>query len=303
MGGCSDSSDLPLLDLNQAASREEIRLAISSQGKPQSWKFGFDLRNSPKEDARQYLPLLNYLERTTRLEFTLHFSPSAHQLIDDLTRGKIHFAVIGAGSYLVARHNRASIRPLVRGVNAKGDAGYRAVIVVLPGSALKNLRDLKGKRFVFGSRTSTQGYWIPRIMLYKAGLRLQDLGSYIFAGSHQGCVEKVMAALADACGMQDTLALRLIAAGRVRPLAISELYPSSGIFSHRSVPEDIRQKVRQALIDFDPRGKDKPGLYHWEATEMPKGFVAASEKDYRPLQIWAEKLHLLEPLLLPEDPK
>ena len=37
--------------------------------------------------------------------------------------------------------------------------------------------------------------------------------------------------------------------------------------------------VRQALLEFDPQGRDKDDLYRWELSEMPLGFAAAQESD------------------------
>ncbi len=291
--GCWDGQEIPLVDLSVPASNDEIQAVTSKlTDQHEEWRFGFDLRNGPKEDALQYRPLLKYLERRTHQRFSLVFSNSAGQLISDLSRGRLHFAAIGAASYLIARHG-APILPLVRGVNAEGEAGYRAVLVVHPGSSLHRLQDLKGKRLAFGSVASTQGYWIPRIMLHRVGLTLQDLESFYFTGSHRACAEAVITHQADACSLQDTLAYKLVASGRLRQLAVSDLFPSSGIFAHGSVPAQVRQGVRQALIAFDPQGKDRAGLYHWEATEMAGGFIAATEADYEPFRFWVEQLGLI----------
>lgn len=299
--GCADQQETPLLDLDAPATPDEISAATQHDATRQAFLFGFDLRNGPKEDALQYLPLLRYLQQTTGHRFTLRFTEGAGHLLGELSSGHLQFAAIGAGSYLSARRN-APIVPLVHGVNAAGEAGYRALVVVAPDSPLQQLQSLRGRRLAFGGRTSTQGYWIPRIMLYRAGLTLDDLASYAFTGSHRACAEAVIAAKADACGLQDTLAQRLIETGQVRQLAASELYPSSGIFAHAGVPKAVREAVREALIAFDPNGRDRAGLYHWEDTEMAGGFVAASAGDYAPLRTWAARLGLLDAASAVEKP-
>ena len=134
----------------------------------------------------------------------------------------------------------------MRGVSAQGELGYRAHIVVAPNSALKSIDDLRSKRIAFGSPTSTQGHWIPRIMFDTAGLKLADFDSHLYTGSHRACAEAVIAGQADACGMQDTLAKRLVESGALRTLAVSEVFPSSGIFVHAAVPEAVRRGYREA---------------------------------------------------------
>jgi phosphonate transport system substrate-binding protein len=293
LSGCGDITKHDKLDLNEVATNEEIaQHAIRSSGSDAEYLFGFDLRNGPREDARQYLPLLDYLSRQTGYPFRLHFSKNAKDLLSELSSGHLQFAAIGAGTYLTAAGNTA-ISPLVRGVNEKGELGYRSIIVVAPESRLQSLRDLQGRRIAFGSHTSTQGHWIPRIMFDNAGMTLNDFSGHVFTGSHLGCAEAVISGEADACGLQDTLANRLIESGSVRALAKSEIFPSSGIFVSAEVPTEVQQAVVSALVNFDPQGRDRAGLYHWERTEMAGGFAPASAELYSDLRSQALSLGLL----------
>lgn len=62
------------------------------------WIFGFAVHATPEEDARQYLPLLRYLEKATGFRFKLRFTPKTHLIADDLGKGTVHFAAIGPGT-------------------------------------------------------------------------------------------------------------------------------------------------------------------------------------------------------------
>jgi len=46
----------------------------------------------------------------------------------------------------------------------------------------------------------------------------------------------------------------------------------SGIAVNKDVPEEIADKVKTALLQFDPAGKHKDGLINWDKTEIPDGF-------------------------------
>ena len=46
-------------------------------------------------------------------------------------------------------------------------------------------------------------------------------------------------------------------------------------------------------LAFDPAGKDSAGLYHWDRSEMPRGFAPAQDEDYTVLGRWAAFLGLL----------
>ena len=94
--------------------------------------------------------------------------------------------------------------------------------------------------------------------------------------------------------MQDTMAKNMAKQGLLRIIHTSSYYPSSGIAANRDVPEEVRQKVLKALLNFKPLGKDKSDLYHWERTEMPLGFIATKNQDYKALKDWSVKLGFLK---------
>ena len=256
-------------------------------------RFGFDRRSTPQEDARQYLPLLDYLHRATGYRFELRFTPKGKSIVDELGNGHVQFAAIGAGSYIQARREYGVI-PISRGLNSEGKAEYRSAIVVRTDSELRSIDQLRGKRFAFGNRTSTQGHLIPRITLAQHGLLLNDLAGHAYTGSHRDCADAVISGAFDAGGLQDTMAEHLAGTEVLRILFTSDYYPSSGIAVNRSIPAEIRERVTRALLDFQPMGRDAKDLYRWERTEMPNGFVAASHDDYAPLLRWTQQFGLLE---------
>ena len=290
--GCGSEDGRPVLDLSERLSAEELA-AHRPAPRPDTYLFGFDARNTPEEDARQYLPFLGYLQHATGYRFELRFTPKDGEVAVNLGRGVLHFAAIGAGSFIRARESYPII-PLARGIGAEGQAGYRSLLVTRPDTPLRGVADLRGRRLGFGSRDSTQGHIIPRIVLDQHGLSLDDLAGYIYFGSHAACANGVVTKQVDACGMQDTLARRMAERGGVRIIHASEFYPSSGIAAHGDVPAEVIEAVRRALIDFRPTGRDAAGLYHWEMTEMPNGFVPATDADYDELARWAKRLGLME---------
>ena len=281
------------INLQERISDDELQQMVPKHKDANTFVFGFDLRASPQEDARQYIPFLKYLESTTGYRFRLRFTPQDSTIVEELGKGVIQFASVGAGTYLQGQAEYGIIS-LVRGLNAQGKAEYQSVIVTAPDSPIGKIEDLRGKRFAFGSITSTQGYLIPRIILARLDLTLTDLTGYEWTGSHQNCANAVISGHFDAGGMQDTMGRELAKAGIVRIIHTSDYYPSSGIVANKDVPAEVLRKVKKALLDFDPKGKDAPGLYHWDKTEMPNGFIEAHDKDYAQLQDWARNFGLLD---------
>jgi phosphonate transport system substrate-binding protein len=277
-----DSKDLltedELQQLQSPTDNTNTQRDISSP-KQQVYYFGFDLRASPQEDAAQYVPFLDYLARTTGYQFKLHFTPKNSTTADELGQNKTQFAAMGAGSFLNADIHYGA-RALVRGVNKLGKAEYRSFFVVRPNSPIKSITDIRGHSLAFGGKDSTQGHIIPRIVLKNNGVKLEDLSKYTYTGSHQNCAEAVVSGKFEVCSMQDQLAQKLAAQGQLRIIHKSAYYPSSGIVANRFVDNDVVEKVRQALLDFEPTGKDSEEMYHWDRTEMPHGFTTAKNTDY-----------------------
>ncbi len=291
----TDATPVRQVDSTDRVSDAELLQLQQQQSEKQhdTYYFGFDIRSSPQEDAAQYFPFLSYLESATGYHFKLYFTPKGSSAADDLGQNRTQFSAMGATSFLYAQ-SRYGAKLLVRGINQQDKAEYQSVFVVRPDSSIRNINDINGRKLAFGRRDSTQGHLIPRIMLMENGIHLNSLRSYGYMGSHQNCVEAVVSGRYDVCGMQDQLAKKLASEGQVKIIYSSRYYPSSGIVANKSVPAEVVAQVSQALLDFDPQGKDSQGLYHWDRTEMARGFVAGRESDYDDLRRWSIRLGFLQ---------
>ena len=252
---------------------------------------GFDRRLEPSEDVEMYVPLLKYLEHTTGYHFRLRVFPSNIDIAQEIAQDQIQFAIIGPVSFL--RAEKYGIKSLVIGITENGTSSYRAMIVTSPESTIKNIQDLRGRTLAFGAMTSTQGYLIPRIMMAEAGLNLSDLASFEFFPSHAGAANAVISGQFDAAALQDTLAEKLAAQGLVKIIATSAYYPCSGISVGRGVDPLVAAAVQKALVEFDPQGKDRAGLYKWDDSEMPRGFRKTQGDPYIIYRYWAERFKLV----------
>ena len=255
--------------------------------------FGFNLCRSLKEDIQKYVPFLKYLSTATGYKFRLRFIQKDASIADDLGRGVIQLAAVCAGTYILA-NEKYGVVPLARGVSSQGKSECQAVIVVAPDSPMQTIEDVRGKRLVFGSKTSTQGHLIPLIIFARHNISLDDFVSYEWTGSSHNCAEAVASGEADVCGMQDELGKELAREGFVRILFASSYYPSSGIVAGKNFDSVKFEKIKKALIEFEPGGAHAQGLYHWDKTAMPNGFVEAKDEDYQELREWSRKLGLLE---------
>ena len=287
----TDSSEYEEIDLTDTIRENEYK--FTGLDNSESYiVFGFDLRNSIIEDTKQYVPFLKYLEKTTGYYFQIRFTKEDANIANDIGTGVIQIAAIGADTYIAAK-KKYDIIPIARGLNKYDIAEYQSVLFTVPGSKITNVEDLRSSRFAFGSLTSTQGHLIPRIILFKHGILLDDLESYSWTGSHYNCAAAVQEGRFDAGGRQDTLGKELEKSGFIASFHTSEYYPSSGIAVNKDMPAEIIAKITDALLEFDPLNKHAEGLYNWDKTEMPNGFIRAYDSDYEELRRWSIKLNLI----------
>ncbi len=256
--------------------------------------FGFDLRLGPKEDVRIYAPFLKYLEEKTGRRFAIRFTKGYGETVDALGRQEIQFAALGPVNCVRAREKYGA-GCLVMGLNAEKRAEYRSIIVTRRGSTVKSLQDLQGKTFAFGNKYSTQGHLLPRNMLEQAGIALHDLAAHTFTDSHAETARLVINGRYDAGGLQDTLARRLEAEGKVRILAVSEPSPSSLICYGKGIDPALLVSLKSALLAFDPAGKEAARLIDWEHTEMSRGFVDIDESAMARIRQLVRRYDLFKP--------
>lgn len=288
LSGCSE---------NEPAKRVSFQKLIEGPASQHStpedsgFRFGFDLRLGPKEDVRIYVPFLKYLEQQSGKKFSIRFTESYEDTVDNLGRGVTQFAALGPVNAVIARE-RYNVDCLVMGLNESGKPEYRSAIIVRSDSTIQSLKELRGKTFAFGDRLSTQGHVIPRKMLEDSGLKMTDLKAFVYSGSHANTARAVLNGIYDAGGIQDTLAKRLLAEGKIRILAESKAYPSSLICYNRTVPKEVVESVRKAMTSLDPQGKQKAILPGWEKTEMPAGFMAYDDRIFDEIRVLAKRYGL-----------
>lgn len=293
LSGCDQREPLKKVSLQPQSSTLMVAEDASAPAEP-VLSFGFDLRLGPKDDVRIYAPFLKYLEDKTGRRFTIRFTKGYEDTAENLGRGVIQFAALGPVNCARARENHG-VGCLAMGLNEQDLAEYRSVIFTRPDSPLASLGDLRGKSFAFGDRLSTQGHILPRRMLEEAGISLENLKEHVFTGSHVETARLVINGRYEAGGLQDTLARRLEAEGKIRILAVSDPSPSSLFCYNKDVDPATLAAVKAALLALDPAGKDAARLVDWNRTEMPHGFVELNEQALARIREMARAYGLLTP--------
>lgn len=288
VSGCQVSAPVKV-DPSKTVSPEKLKEMVKTN--TSYYYVGFDSRLGPSEDVKRFTPLLNYLERQTGYKFRLRVFPQNVDIAKEMGADQIQFSIIGPLSLL--RAEKYGAKSLVIGITENGTSSFRSMIVTQPESPINSIQDLRGRTLALSNRTSTQGYLIPRIMLAQANLNLSDLASFESFQSYADAANAVLGGRFDAAALQDTLAEKLAAQGLVKIIAISDYYPSGGVSAAPGVNPAVVAAVQKALLEFEPKGKDREGLYQWDTSEMPNGFGKIDGDPYAVYRPWTEKFGLL----------
>jgi phosphonate transport system substrate-binding protein len=193
-------------------------------------------------------------------------------VIEAMGAGRADIGWLSAFAYVIA-HQRYGVE--VRLVTVRfGLPYYRAEVIAQTSSGIVSLADLRGKRFAFVDPASTAGYLVPSAALRKAGYDPQMFfGQVVFAGSHTNVVLAVYDGRVDAGAVYDdargTVQKTLPdVMQQVKVVWASGPIPNDTVSVRRDLPEDVKERVTNALLRFSetPAGVDVlTSLYEVEA--------------------------------------
>jgi len=243
--------------------------------------FGAIPRYNPMLMYPSYQPLMDYLTEHTPYHFELKLARDYTEAVALLREGVTPIASLGDVTFTEAQRNFGAI-PILKPLNAQGEAFYRSIIIVQQDSPIRTLADLKGKTFAFGDPHSTSGNLIPRHFLFEQGITLFDLEEFVTLGSHDAVAKAVLKGKYAAGAVKDVIAYRYREHG-LRFLAESDPIPSVPIVVRADTPVELVKTVTEALLAIDaqdPRQRER--MKDWDP-EFRNGFVAADSNDYLPI--------------------
>jgi ABC-type phosphate/phosphonate transport system substrate-binding protein/predicted Ser/Thr protein kinase len=143
-----------------------------------SIKFAVYTFEKPTAMERKFAPLLVNLEesvaaqlrRPVRIDCVIYSSYTAGH--EGLRAGEVDFMRVGPSSYVLMKKRQPGISLLVAQDNL-----IQCEIFTRTNSGIENLSDLKGRDFAFGERESTFGTYLAQVVLWRAGIRANDLGT------------------------------------------------------------------------------------------------------------------------------
>jgi phosphonate transport system substrate-binding protein len=237
----------------------------------------------------RYKPVLAYFEKALRVKVNWRTATDYAGIIEGVKAGKIEIARFGPASYSKAwLVTKGKVEPLVGELDNDGNFGYHSVIIVKKDSPYQKVEDLKGKKFAFADPNSTSGHQAPRYFLHEAGVDADKFfGSTAFSGSHENSVIALLNGTFDGAAtwyrsddrsnMTRMEHKGMIKPGQWRIIWESPLLPSSPWAMSTKLPADMRNDVKQALLNMKASDPEA-----WKSLTDGKasGYREVTHKDY-----------------------
>jgi phosphonate transport system substrate-binding protein len=223
-------------------------------------------------------PLIRYLADEMGREIVFETGKDYPDTIAKFRSGRFDLGYIGPSPYVLATAGAepSEVFRLVGGLETDGEPYYYTVIIAAAGNgAIKNLDDVNGKVFGFGSRQSTLSCYVPCKMLMDQGV-FDTLNDYRFLGRHDKVVQYVAGGMVDAGGIKEAVALRY--PDKIKIVGKSEPIYDFLLVAHHSMEEEPFQRLRRAALSLkDPGvlGAIKPGV---------TGFIETRDENYQNLR-------------------
>jgi phosphonate transport system substrate-binding protein len=228
------------------------------------------------ELINKFSPLAAYLSKKIGHPVEVKISKSYQSHIKKVGEDQIGLAYMGPASYVKMTHSYGK-KTVLAGLEVNGKPFFHGMIITLQNSAITTLQDLQGKRFAFGDPNSTMGHLVPRYMLWKTGIDLENLDKYEFLGSHNNVALGVLGGYYDAGGVKEGVFYKYRKRG-LKMLAKSPPLAEHLFVASNKLPEATISTLRQSLVNL----RDKTILS--AIKKSVTGMVVVKDADYDPLR-------------------
>lgn len=170
--------------------------------------FGVYTAEKPTTMVLAYRPVLSALEEELseklqeNVSIKLQVASSYQKGINALATGEVDFAMLGPASYIEAQNQQPALKILAL-ASKDGSKTFNGIICVHEDSDIKEISDLKGKRFAFGNERSTIGRYLSQNLLTRNGVTAQNLSAFDYLERHDRVAHSVANGSHDAGALKE----------------------------------------------------------------------------------------------------
>lgn len=250
---------------------------------------------NPNELLRIYRPFADYLAKELGLK--VQFTPVVDYAatVEGLAAKKLDLVWYGGFTSVqaVRRTNGEATRLVMR----EEDAAFKSVFVARPGSAIKELKDLKGKTFAFGSVSSTSGHLMPRAFLLQAGINPdRDMKQVAFSGAHDATALWVGSGRVDAGALNFLTWEKMVQDRKVDRTKVDVFWTTPPYVDYvwtlrGGLDKGLRDRIAAAFLKLDYGNPEHRKLLDLHRT---KKYIRANDADWKEIEQAAISAGLLK---------
>jgi phosphonate transport system substrate-binding protein len=237
------------------------------------------------KQKERFKVLGEYLSAKTGVDIQFTILSRYGSIIDCFNAERMDAAFFGSFTGALAIQ-KLGVVPLVRPVNPDNTSTYHGYIFVKKKSGIRTVRDMKGKRMAFVEKATTAGYIFPLAYLRKNGI-YDPTGffkEFFFAGSHDAAVKAVLNGKADIGAAKHSIYDHVRKEDprvdrELVVLAESPKVPSNGLFVRKGLDDNLKHKLKKALLEIDSDPDGARVLKKFGALR----FISTAERDYQPV--------------------
>lgn len=236
---------------------------------PETIVFSFQKQKNPDELAKATALVSEFLSKKIAKKVEVLVPTSYGASVQGLISNKVHIAYMDSLPFILA--SAETPLEVIAVEKRNGRFEYDSLIVVRKDSPIQSMNDLKGKRIVFSSPTSTSGYLFPlsRLIREKILAKKEDLNKHFlqvsYAGGYDKAILSVAQGQADAASFSDyafegpKADLYGTADNRhkLRVLARTPGVPTHLIAASKKLSPELIVKIQAALLAL---AQEKPEL-------------------------------------------
>jgi phosphonate transport system substrate-binding protein len=225
--------------------------------------------------AKKMKPLLNYLSEKTGKKIIFKTGKTYGDTIAKFNDGSFDFGYIGPSPYVIATEKEKNL-DILAGIETDGKPYFHGVIIAKKDNdKINTIKDIKGKKFAFGSKKSTLSFFVPAKILIDEKV-LPTLEKHSFLGKHDNVVKNVVAGKYDAGGIKEAVAYKNL--DKIKIIKTSEKIHDFLMVAHKDLDNDVKKQIKNALLEL----KDKNILKSLKGKAT--GFVKTKDSNYNSLR-------------------
>ena len=174
------------------------------------------------------------------------------------------------------------------------DASFHTIFIantssgLKPVSSLQGLSQLKGKRFTFGSESSTSGRLMPQYFLGQAGVKPNQFagGAPGFSGSHDATIALVQSGAYQAGAVNEQVWRTNLSEGKANPAKVMAIWKTPGYPDYHWIAQpDLDQRfgkgfttrIQKAILSWRSSNPEQKQILSLFGAQK---FIAANASDY-----------------------